>query len=1127
MADRNLIQAFKQEPTLKSSVLLSENIDELLDVQDFLTLEPKLLYQILDQCHYIDPKKVITMIENINKHQPVNVNEILSHIKTDNQAVLDRFGAKDIELLEIIADQNGRVNAIEKYLREYTAKLDQLNDKFLSLEKLFHEHIDNKDIHVDSSGHGTYETEYKKSNDSLDMNFELNQKLIDDIQQNVSKDINSKIESISKQVSDIARQFEYNCESSANSVSNGTFNNVNRENSNDIVAIQEDVSNIERQFSEFKENIRFELLNNSKCIEVVQKSIEKLKSDVQNEPKQYFIPPLPSTSQPTKHVYISTLERTDDTPVDRVNSLIESFKREMDEQIRSENGTIQSINEQIHEVRNEVISNTENNRQINKLIQDLRRELKSHSLEKTEREIEDLRESVVVLQERTSRIPVLSDINNEMCVTSGFFNEKLAEIRSEFVRVSKDRSISSDFVDRQMRELRSQIDHVSLQNQESVDKIHNILSSLASNTEYELAKTNTAIERINSRLEDLEDELRRLSTSIREINVTSPMKIKSDVLKDIKDGFENMSRQNQNFQSSVNNDIQDCISQINNLNDVIVNITKQLSDYHYPKVNSIDDQFKQVKLVMDGTNLDFRSTIQQLLYDIETLKLDLKNVKEHIKVTGNTIKSITSRVDIARSSVNEAHKMSIQSLAQNLRSLETDVVSDGKLIENITKQIHDIREDVTSSDFNQKVENHGTIKMTKPDLRIHRDQGDSLSSEMREYHSENNRSNSDVESLTSDFNKGTQSVDNLYKQFQVLSNKFASCQEKLEVLTRYMDTNTESINDMKKAIKQQCLSPVNGTDLASIVKEDIVKQMLNYGFPSRPANFNNDPTDSAKKGDIASLRYLLFTNFALIYKRDSNGLTLLHHAVLKGQSKACAMLLSRGCNPNAKTREGKTPLHISVSRTNKEMSNILIENGANVNKKDNDGRTPLHVAATKSLDMFEYLLSKGASLPDRSSNGNTVLHYASSDGRKDVCKAIISRGELSASDKNLFGNTALHYASFYGHYDVCKTLVSKGSNVNEKNKDGKTPLHLAASKGHKEVCEFLCSRSANVNEQDSKGNTPLLLSCKEGFRDVCIVLLSKGGNATLSNKEGSTPLSEARRYGRNNIVELLRSKGVR
>ncbi len=91
---------------------------------------------------------------------------------------------------------------------------------------------------------------------------------------------------------------------------------------------------------------------------------------------------------------------------------------------------------------------------------------------------------------------------------------------------------------------------------------------------------------------------------------------------------------------------------------------------------------------------------------------------------------------------------------------------------------------------------------------------------------------------------------------------------------------------------------------------------------------------------------------------DPNGWsrTPLHAAVLNANVKLAKFLLTKGADPNRRTKYGDTPLHFAVEGGQLEMVRLLLKNGADASVKNDDGDTPLDIAKAHRLTEIISLL---------------------------------------------------------------------------------------------------------------------------------------------------------------------------
>lgn len=97
-----------------------------------------------------------------------------------------------------------------------------------------------------------------------------------------------------------------------------------------------------------------------------------------------------------------------------------------------------------------------------------------------------------------------------------------------------------------------------------------------------------------------------------------------------------------------------------------------------------------------------------------------------------------------------------------------------------------------------------------------------------------------------------------------------------------------------------------------------------------------------------------------VNSKNKTGLTALHECC-KFEKVEEAKRLSRYCDINIKSTDGKTALMEAVVGGHFSMVVVLIENGCDIDIPDDQGTTPLMAAInTKQSNIIDLLLQKGA-----------------------------------------------------------------------------------------------------------------------------------------------------------------------
>ena len=153
-------------------------------------------------------------------------------------------------------------------------------------------------------------------------------------------------------------------------------------------------------------------------------------------------------------------------------------------------------------------------------------------------------------------------------------------------------------------------------------------------------------------------------------------------------------------------------------------------------------------------------------------------------------------------------------------------------------------------------------------------------------------------------------------------------------------------------------------------------------------------------------------------------------------------------------------------------------------------------------------------------NGNTLLILASSNGKLEICAALLNRRAL-VDIQNNFGWAALNVAAFHGYVQVCTLLLKNNACVNQQIKDGASPLFIAAQEGHVHVCKILLENNAHVDQEKEEGASPLFIAVQQGHVPVCTLLLENNAHVNQEMEDGASPLFTAAQEGHVHLCTLL------
>uniref|UniRef100_A0A8C8FXX2 Ankyrin 1, erythrocytic a n=1 Tax=Oncorhynchus tshawytscha TaxID=74940 RepID=A0A8C8FXX2_ONCTS len=277
---------------------------------------------------------------------------------------------------------------------------------------------------------------------------------------------------------------------------------------------------------------------------------------------------------------------------------------------------------------------------------------------------------------------------------------------------------------------------------------------------------------------------------------------------------------------------------------------------------------------------------------------------------------------------------------------------------------------------------------------------------------------------------------------------------------------------------------------------------------------------ASRRGNVIMVR-LLLDRGAQIDAKTKDELTPLHCAARNGHVRIIEILLDQGAPIQAKTKNGLSPIHMSAQGDHMDCVRQLMQYNAAIDDITLDHLTPLHVAAHCGHHrMAKVLLDKGAKPNSRALNGFTPLHIACKKNHMRVMDLLLKHSaSLEAVTES--GLTPLHVASFMGHRKIVTILVQKGASPSASNVKVETPLHMACRAGHYEVAEFLLTNAAPVDAKAKDDQTPLHCACRMGHKELVKLLLEHKANPNSTTTSGHTPLHIAAREGHAQTTRIL------
>ncbi len=215
---------------------------------------------------------------------------------------------------------------------------------------------------------------------------------------------------------------------------------------------------------------------------------------------------------------------------------------------------------------------------------------------------------------------------------------------------------------------------------------------------------------------------------------------------------------------------------------------------------------------------------------------------------------------------------------------------------------------------------------------------------------------------------------------------------------------------------------------------------------------------------------------------------------LKEYDKAAEIIIG-GIDVNKEVR-GSYLLNVACYRGHAGLVKLLIEKGADVNAASRDGSTPLIYAARGDTNgvIVNLLLERGADIHAKVESGANAFRRAAEnicikgcEGRYKVLKILAEHGSDIENPLNIHGfdnYTVLMMAAGLKKPQLVEFLIKHGADINNVTGDGRTPLMAACEAGCIKSVKMLVKNDAKTGLKDNKGRTALQISEEEGHTEI-------------------------------------------
>ncbi|KAF8399917.1 hypothetical protein HHK36_015787 [Tetracentron sinense] len=299
------------------------------------------------------------------------------------------------------------------------------------------------------------------------------------------------------------------------------------------------------------------------------------------------------------------------------------------------------------------------------------------------------------------------------------------------------------------------------------------------------------------------------------------------------------------------------------------------------------------------------------------------------------------------------------------------------------------------------------------------------------------------------------------------------------------------------------------------------------------------------------------------------GRTLIHHAILCGNTGAVDVLLDCGANAEFVVKTNKKtefrPIHMAAQLGSARILQCLIDAGCNLNSQTESGETALMICARyKREECLRVLASAGADFGlvnlagqcvssiavsnqwtlgfqqavldviragknARSSNVAVFspLMFVAQIGDIEALKSLIEQPDISLDDQDDNGFSAVMFAALEGHVEVFRLLVYAGADVKLCNKSSKSAIALSElNQNHVLFEKVMLAFALEKGNRGAGGFYALHCAARRGDLVAVRLLTGRGYDVNVPDGDGYTSLMIAAREGHGCMCELLISFGA-
>ncbi|XP_024974972.1 serine/threonine-protein phosphatase 6 regulatory ankyrin repeat subunit A-like [Cynara cardunculus var. scolymus] len=258
----------------------------------------------------------------------------------------------------------------------------------------------------------------------------------------------------------------------------------------------------------------------------------------------------------------------------------------------------------------------------------------------------------------------------------------------------------------------------------------------------------------------------------------------------------------------------------------------------------------------------------------------------------------------------------------------------------------------------------------------------------------------------------------------------------------------------------------------------------------------------------------------------------VHMAARLGFPSILQQLIESGCDINSRTKyNGETAQMICAKYKREECLRVLTEAGADLGSISLAGQSARSIAESNrwSLGFQQAVLGviRAGTIP-KSSNPSvfSALMFVADSGDVHALKALIVREEINLDEQDEKGFSAVMVTAMRGHIEAFRLLVYAGCDVKLTNKAGETAISLSKMNENSDMFEkVMIEFTLEKGNQNARGFYPLHYAARHGDLHAVKLLVSRGYDVNMPDGDEHTPLMLAAREGNSQMCEVLISYG--